>query len=116
MARSRGFEIVRAAAYTAARMRVVLPHRGSQADGIVQLKAMLTQHRAQINQHASDLKEEWNDNVLTFAFTSQGTHIQGTLTVRDKEYELVAKLPLTMRLFEGTIERMIAAEVKKLGL
>lgn len=97
-------------------MQIKLPHKGTQEEGIAHIKRLLSENRAKISENATDLKEEWKGNELDFSFTAQGTHISGTLTVRDKEFDLYAKLPLALRLFEGTIERMIAAEAQKLSL
>lgn len=97
-------------------MQITLPHRGTQAEGVAQIKKMLAENHDKIAQNASEVTTDWRDHVLHFAFTAQGSHITGTLTVLDKEFQLYAKLPLSLRLFEGTIERMIAAEVKKLSL
>ena len=97
-------------------MQISLPHRGTQAEGVEQIKKMLEEHREKIGQNASDVRTEWQENVLTFAFTAQGSHIEGTVTVLDREFKVYAKLPLALRLFEGTIERMVASEVQKLKL
>jgi len=97
-------------------MNVKIPHNGSKGDGIARIKQLLKEQRPKIEEQAGDVKEEWNDNVLSFEFSAQGQHISGTLTVQDNEYELYAKLPLALRLFEGTIERMIEAEAKKMRL
>ncbi|MFA7309701.1 MAG: polyhydroxyalkanoic acid system family protein [Candidatus Paceibacterota bacterium] len=95
-------------------MQFKIPFKGSQNEGVERVKQMLRENRTKIEENAVDLQEEWKDNILTFAFTAQGKHIEGTLTVRDNEFDVYAKLPLALRLFEGTIERMIEAEVKKL--
>ncbi len=97
-------------------MQFSLPFTGTTEQGVARLKQLLDEHRAQVAQKATDVKEEWNGNVLSFAFTAEGKHIEGTVTVRDGSYDVYAKLPLMMRMFEGTIERMIQAEVKKLKL
>lgn len=97
-------------------MKITVPHRGSEADGVAHIKKLLDENRSKIAENATDVHEEWHGNVLTFGFRAQGQHIEGTLTVRDKEFELYAKLPLALRLFEGTIERMIESEVKKLNI
>ena len=97
-------------------MQIKLPHKGTEQEGVAHIKLLLDQHRAKIAENAPDLKEDWQGNVLTFEFTAQGSHISGTLTVRDKEFDLYAKLPLALRLFEGTIERMIQAEAQKMHL
>lgn len=97
-------------------MQIQIPHNGTKEQAIARVKQLIEESRGKIQEQAGDLKEEWNDNVLTYAFSAQGQHISGTLTIGDSEYDLYAKLPLAMRLFEGTIERMIKQEVEKLKL
>ncbi len=97
-------------------MKFSLPFQGDTQQGIARLKQLIDEHRSQISEKASGVKEEWQDNVLSYAFDAEGKHIEGTVTVLDGTYEVYAKLPLALRLFEGTIERMIEAEVKKLKL
>ncbi|MHB1086301.1 MAG: polyhydroxyalkanoic acid system family protein [Minisyncoccota bacterium] len=95
-------------------MQFKLPFKGSQDEGVARIKQLLEEHRAQITEKAAVSKEEWSDNILSFAFDLEGKHIEGTVTVRDNEFDVYAKLPLALRLFEGTIERMIEAEAKKM--
>jgi hypothetical protein len=95
-------------------MQITIPHNGTESEGIARVKQLLDESREKIAQNATELKEEWQGNVLSFAFSAQGQHIQGTLTVKDRAFELYAKLPLALRLFEGTITRMIEAEAKKI--
>lgn len=97
-------------------MKFSLPFTGNAPEGVAKLKKLLDEHRAQLESKASDVKEEWQGNVLNFAFTAEGKYIEGNITVRDGAYDVYAKLPLALRLFEGTIERMIDGEVKKLRL
>lgn len=97
-------------------MKLRAPFKGTKEEGIIRVKKMFADSRQKISENASDVKAQWNDNVLTFAFDAQGQHIEGTLTVEDGAFDLYAKLPLTLRLFEGTIERMIEAEISKLKL
>lgn len=97
-------------------MKISLPHKGTQADGIAHIKQLLQQHQAEIQKNAQNVVTTWKDNVLEFSFTAQGSTISGTLTVEDKAYNLYAKLPLALRLFEGRIEKMIGEQMKKQGL
>lgn len=97
-------------------MQVKISHNGTRDVAIARIKEVIEQSRDKISKNATELKESWSDNVLSFAFTAQGQHIEGTLTVLDGEYELYAKLPLALRLFEGTLERMIEAEAKKMSI
>ncbi len=95
-------------------MKISIPHKFSQSEAVARVQQALQQSRAQLASHAADIKEEWQGNTLNFGFTAQGQRIEGALVIEDKSYELTAKLPLALRLFEGRIEKMIRDEVAKL--
>jgi hypothetical protein len=97
-------------------MQFKIPFKGSQGEGIVRIKQLLSENRAKIEENTTEFSQEWKDNVLSFAFTAQGKSISGTVTILDDVFEVYAKLPLALRLFEGTIERMIEGELKKLAI
>ena len=94
-------------------MKVSIPHKQTKVAAITHIKKILNDSRSMMASQVSDMKESWEGNILTFAFTAQKNHISGTLEVKDRSYELYAKLPLMMRLFEGKIEKMIQEESKK---
>ncbi len=97
-------------------MQIKIPHSHTKEEAITRIKQLVAENQAKIAEKAEEVKAKWRDNVLDFAFSANGTHISGTLTVLDKEFDLYAKLPLSLRLFEGTIERMIKAEIEKMKL
>lgn len=97
-------------------MKFQIKHKTTKFQAMQRIKQMLVDQRKAIEENATDVKTEWKDNVLEFEFTAQGTHIKGTLTVTDTEFDVYAKLPLMYRLFEGTIEKMIKAEMEKIGM
>ncbi len=97
-------------------MQFKIDHKTTQAAAIRKIKKILEDQQAQIAEHATDVKTEWHDNVLDFAFTAQGTKISGKVTVTETEFDIYAKLPFMYRLFEGQIEKAIAAEAAKLGI
>jgi uncharacterized protein YicC (UPF0701 family) len=88
-------------------MKVSIPHKYSQIEAITRVRKILNESRSKLADHLTDVEEKWDANTLHFAFTAQKQHISGTLEVKDKVFELYAKLPLTLRLFEGRIEKMI---------
>lgn len=95
-------------------MQVSIPHKFSQSEAVKRVKLALDHSRGQIQKEASDVKEEWHGNTLHFGFTAQKQRIEGTLEIGEKSFELNAKLPLMLRIFEGRIEKMIKDEVGKL--
>ncbi len=97
-------------------MQFKVNHRTTQQAAIRRIQKMLEEQKQQIAEHATDVKTEWKDNVLEYSFTAQGTKISGTVTVTETDFDIYAKLPLMYRLFEGQIEKAIAAEAAKLGI
>ena len=91
-------------------MKLSIPHKDSEIAAITKVKKILSSSRSQMAAHLSEVEEKWDGNVLTFAFTAQKYHISGTLTVKDRVFDVYAKLPLTLRLFEGRIEKMITEQ------
>lgn len=97
-------------------MQFSLPHKGTKDEAKERVVSLMRQHEKEIAEHAQDVKTEWKGDTLEFAFTAKGTSISGTLTVREHEYDVYAKLPLMYKMFEGTLERMIKAEIAKIGV
>lgn len=97
-------------------MQIQIPHNTTKREAIARIQKLLADSQKQIAENATDVKTDWQGDVLHFEFTAQGKHISGTLAVTDTEFDIYAKLPLTLRLFEGMIERQIKAEVDKLRL
>ncbi|HVM73556.1 MAG TPA: polyhydroxyalkanoic acid system family protein [Candidatus Paceibacterota bacterium] len=88
-------------------MKVSIPHKLSSVEAITRVRKVLNESRSKLAAHLTETEEKWEGNTLHFAFTAQKQHISGTLEVKDNVFELYAKLPLTLRLFEGRIEKMI---------
>ncbi len=88
-------------------MHVVIKHSFTKDEAITRIKKALTEARAQAAGQVDGIEERWENDTLNFALDLQGKKITGTLDVRDKEFELNAKLPLMWRLFEGKLEKMI---------
>src|ERR1700677_211508 len=93
-------------------MQVSIPHKDSEVAAIPKVKKILQDSRSELAGHVSEGEEKWEGNVLHFAFTAQKQHISGTLTVKDRVFELYAKLPLTLRLFAGRLEKMIKEQAR----
>lgn len=95
-------------------MQVKIPHKFTKDEAVRRVKAALTEARTKIGDQATIDKEEWEGDTLNFGFTAQGQSISGTFEVRDNEFELNAKLPLMLRMFEGKIKSAIEAQAGQL--
>lgn len=92
-------------------MHFNFPHKTTAAAAKEKITSVLTEHRAEITQHANITKEEWEGDTLNFAVVLQGKTIVGTLQITDTEYILDAQLPLLWRMFEGRIEKEVAKQL-----
>lgn len=97
-------------------MQFKIPHSGTRQQAIDRVTQLIEESRDKAKENGAEIETSWQDNVLTYSATAQGQHISGTLTVEDGEYVVYAKLPLTLRLFEGRIQKMIEQEVAKMRL
>jgi len=93
-------------------MHIQLPHKTSQRAAIDRVKKGLIEARPHMKDQVVIDKEEWQDNMLNFAFTAQGKQITGVLQITDTEFVVDAKLPLLWRMFEGKIEKMIMEQAQ----
>jgi hypothetical protein len=92
-------------------MHLKIPHQFSQAQAVARVKQALAEAKPQLKDKVEVEEERWEGSTLHFAFTAQGQRITGTLVVGEGEFELNAKLPLMLKLFEGKIERAIKEQV-----
>lgn len=95
-------------------MQVTIPHTFTKQQALMRVKEALDQARSKIGEQATITEERWEGNTLHFGFTGQGQSISGTFMVRDTEFELYAKLPLMMKLFEKKIEAAIQEQAQKI--
>ena len=96
-------------------MKLTLPHNlKTEGAAILRAKQAINEMRPQLPKDASIDKEEWAGNVLTFAATANKITVTGTLTVTATDYDVQAKLPLMLRMFEGRIEKAIKEQTAQL--
>lgn len=88
-------------------MQITIPHKFTKEQAKERVVAALREAREKIGNQATIEKEEWTGDTLNFGFTVQGQSITGTFEVRDNDFNLDAKLPLMLRMFEGRIKKAI---------
>ena len=96
-------------------MHIQIPHKFTQPQAVDRVKKGLMQAKPQLQGQVKIDKEEWQDNMLTFAFTTQGKQVTGTLKILKDEFIIDAKLPLLWRMFEGKIQKAIEEQIKALS-
>lgn len=93
-------------------MQFKIPHPLSKHDALIRVKKTLDHVRPQLLGKATIEEERWEGDTLHFAFTAERQHISGSLVIKDKEFDVTAKLPLMLRLFEGKIKRAIEEQIQ----
>lgn len=88
-------------------MQVSIPHKFTKPEAKERVMLALNEARTKIGGQATIDKEEWVGDTLHFGFTAQGQSISGTFEVRDNSFNLDAKLPLMLRMFEGRLKKAI---------
>ena len=88
-------------------------HELGQQEATERLKKLLDQVRQQYSDFVTELKGDWDDNVLTFSLQTYGFKIDGVLTVEDRIARLTGNLPFAALAFRGKIEQSIVSELRK---
>jgi len=95
-------------------LTVDVPHALSQQQATERLKEQFSEVKDKFGRHVSDLVEKWDDNVLSFGFTTLGVQIQGTVTSGESEVRVAADLPYAAMVFRRTIEQQIRDQLGRI--
>ncbi len=89
-------------------------HKLGVNEAVRRLKEKFDSVRESFGSQVSELREEWDDRVLSFGFKTVGMNISGTVTVEDSTVMLAVSLPLAVALFKGMIQKRIREELGEL--
>jgi hypothetical protein len=78
------------------------------------LQQFLETVRRDYAEQISEMRGEWSDQGLDFAFKTMGMPIHGNLIVGEDQVHVNGKLPLAASFFRGRIEQQIRDELAKL--
>jgi hypothetical protein len=90
-----------------------VPHPLDQQAAVAKLKDLMQQLQTKYSDAASDVKGQWNGNVLDFSLKVMGFAITGKVTVEDKLARVEGNLPLAAAMFRGRIEESIKTEMQR---
>ena len=84
-------------------------------DSAVQLaNQILPEFIEKAGDNVSNIQQQWDGNVLRFAFQAHGMNIKGTLLVTDDEIIIESELPFMARPFEGVVRSAIELKLDTL--
>ncbi len=90
-----------------------VPHQLGQAEAIEKLKGFLEQVKQRYSKEISEIEGNWSDNVLSYALTTFGIKIDGTLTVEEESVKMEGNLPFAAMMFKGKISKSIRVALEK---
>lgn len=96
------------------KMSIEVPHDLSREEAQSRVQGMLDDLKQQYGDKISDVREEWNGDTGTFAFTAMGMSVDGTLQVTDRDVQMKGDLPWAAKPFQGTIEATIRERTERL--
>jgi hypothetical protein len=100
--------------HTMAQLSVDIPHALGQDEAARRFKERFAAARSKYGDQISELREQWQDHTLSFAFRVMGWAISGKLAVEADSVRLRASLPAAIILFKSMIEKRVREEVGEL--
>ena len=94
-------------------LKISFPHQLGQPEAVERLKNLLTRVKDKYQDQVSDLKESWNDNTLTFSFSTYGFQVAGDVIVQPTEVQLDGQIPFAAMMFKGKIENAVRDQLTK---
>jgi hypothetical protein len=96
------------------RLTLEVPHSLGLEEAMRRLKDKFAAARAEHQGRVSNLREEWRDHTLSFAFQAMGMAVSGTVAVEPAQVKMNAELPFAATFFKGAIEQRLRQEVSTL--
>jgi hypothetical protein len=94
-------------------LKLNYPHQLGQAEAVSRMRHLLARVKEKYQDQVSDLKESWNENALTFSFSTYGFKISGDVSVLPSEVQLDGQIPIAAMIFKGRIENAIRDQLAK---
>lgn len=88
-----------------------VPHTLPRDEAAEKLKAFVESVRLQHGDKVQNLRGQWRETTLEFAFSAYGMAISGSMVVAEAEVRVVGTLPLAAAFFRGQIEQTIRGEL-----
>jgi hypothetical protein len=94
-------------------LKLTFPHQLGQPEAAERLKILLSRVKEKYQDQVTNLQESWNDNTLTFSFSTYGFKVNGDVVVQPTEVQLDGQIPMAAMIFKGKIEGAIREQLAK---
>ncbi len=90
-----------------------VPHELGKDAAVEKLKGFLDVVKQRYPKEISEIEGDWAENILTYAFTTFGIKVDGTLTVEEEVVKMDGNLPFAAMMFKGKISNSIKVALEK---
>ena len=90
-----------------------ISHPYLRAEALARLGTFIAGVEKKYGAHATEIKQEWKENVLEFNVLAMGIRAQGKLTVEDYFVRIELHYPLIAALFGSRIEAGVVRELEQ---
>jgi hypothetical protein len=94
-------------------LKLAFPHQLGQEEAVARLKNLLSKVKNKYQDQVSNLSESWNENTLTFGFTTYGFKVAGDVIVEPSEVRLDGQIPFAAMMFKGKIESALREQLAR---
>jgi len=91
---------------------VCVPHKIGLQAALARVKRFLDDIGPNHAHQMSDIRHEWQDNRLEFAFVTLGMQVEGTLVVENDAVQISGPLQMPVLLFRSQLEETIKRELE----
>lgn len=95
------------------KMSVNVPHQLDQEQATERLKGILEKIKERYQGQVSDLHEDWQGNVLNYAFKTFGFNVKGAMHVEPQQVRVEGDLPFAAMMFKGRIEQELKTTLER---
>lgn len=96
------------------KFELAVPHNSSRDETVQRLQAFSEKVREKFGDQIKDVRQDWNDNQMTFGFKTLGIEITGEMIVEDEAVTVRGDLPFAAAMFKGKIVGTIEEQLQKL--
>lgn len=80
-----------------------VPHSLGKEQATEKLNSFLDKIQEKFKDQISEMDGSWNNDVLSYSFTTYGITVNGTMAVADESVKLDGQLPFAAMMFKGKI-------------
>jgi hypothetical protein len=88
-------------------LNLLIPHQLPKEEALNRIKQLFVKLKTEHSDQISNVKEEWQNDVGKFQFTTYGFGFTGIIKVNDDNVTIDGNLPFALSFFKGKISSAI---------